>query len=389
MTTFDVRARPVTSSRRREGRRSVALLAAAAFAAVGILSYRLVSRTDSTDDARVEHRTTTVPARLGGRIRALHVRDNQVVEPGQVLLEIESDELTTQLQLLEAERDGASATLRSARAQVTLTERAARASLTQARGGVLQAGHGLRALNAATEQAEHELRIARAHRQRLERELHAPTSGVSASPAQLAAQGALPLASPRPEQAAHELEAVRANEARAEAQLVRMMADRSTSWGGIVAARGRLEEASSISEQLELARANVAQAEANLAQAEARLKLAQRGTAAGIIRAPARGTVTQLRTALGRTVSLDAPLLDIEANDDSWITANFQEDQLDQVRPGQPAKVTIDAISERAFKAHVDSFVGDTKVKLRFDEQVEARALKAGMRAAVSVMVKD
>ena len=40
---------------------------------------------------------------------------------------------------------------------------------------------------------------------------------------------------------------------------------------------------------------------------------------------------------------------------DMWITANFKETQLTEMRPGQPVKVTIDAYPGRTFAAHVDS----------------------------------
>ena len=383
MTTFEARARPVTAARRRNTRHG-ALVSLTALAVVGILVYRLIARTASTADARVESHVTSVSPAGRGRVRALHVRDNQVVDQGQLLMEIELDELVSQIEVLVAERDGALATLRAARAQVALTERAARASLTQARGGVLQAGYGLRALDASTRQAEHALRAARARREHLESAREASETASRAS-----SQGALPEPSASRETwPAQSLEEARAAEAAAQAQLDRVLAARSTSWGSIVAARGKLEEASSLPEQLEVARASVAQAEASLAEAEARLKLAQRGTAAGLLRSPTAGSVTQLDARVGQLVTPDKPLLTIVANDARWVAARFDEARRDAIRVGQAAKITIDAVAPEPLEAHVES-VGPSEVLLRFDHQEQARALQPGMRAAVSVIVED
>jgi membrane fusion protein (multidrug efflux system) len=40
---------------------------------------------------------------------------------------------------------------------------------------------------------------------------------------------------------------------------------------------------------------------------------------------------------------------------DVWVTANFKETQLGDIRPGQQVEVTVDAYPGRVFKAHVDS----------------------------------
>ena len=41
--------------------------------------------------------------------------------------------------------------------------------------------------------------------------------------------------------------------------------------------------------------------------------------------------------------------------DDLWVTANFKENQLDDMRPGQPATLEIDAYPDHTFKGHVAS----------------------------------
>jgi membrane fusion protein (multidrug efflux system) len=57
-------------------------------------------------------------------------------------------------------------------------------------------------------------------------------------------------------------------------------------------------------------------------------------------------------------VGPDKQLLSVVPLDDVWIVANFKEDQLAQMRPGQAAVVTIDAFGSRELTAHVDSIAG-------------------------------
>jgi membrane fusion protein (multidrug efflux system) len=57
-------------------------------------------------------------------------------------------------------------------------------------------------------------------------------------------------------------------------------------------------------------------------------------------------------------VGPDKPLLSVVPLDDVWVVANFKEDQLAEMRPGEPATVTIDTFGSRRFVGHVDSIAG-------------------------------
>jgi len=98
--------------------------------------------------------------------------------------------------------------------------------------------------------------------------------------------------------------------------------------------------------QRKSAKAQRAAAEAQKAQAEANLSRT-------VLTAPLRGRVTQLTAAKGafatpgQTLMLIVPL-------DVWVTANYRETQLADMRPGQPAKLCIDAYG-KCFPGHVDS----------------------------------
>jgi membrane fusion protein, multidrug efflux system len=92
--------------------------------------------------------------------------------------------------------------------------------------------------------------------------------------------------------------------------------------------------------QLEQARASQQQAETNLSRTT--------------ITAPVAGRVTKLTAANGTYAQVGQALM-IFVPRNMWITANFKETQLTEMRPGQPVEVTIDAYPGRTFAAHVDS----------------------------------
>ena len=99
--------------------------------------------------------------------------------------------------------------------------------------------------------------------------------------------------------------------------------------------------------QQEVARAQVDQARA--AQDAAAANLART-----VITAPVSGQVTHLTAANGQYAQAGQALM-MFVPTDKWITANFKETQLDQMRPGDPVEISIDAYPGRAFRGHVDS----------------------------------
>ena len=79
-----------------------------------------------------------------------------------------------------------------------------------------------------------------------------------------------------------------------------------------------------------------------------------------VIKAPVRGVVSKKSVNPGQVVQAGQPLLAIVPVDDVWVTANFKETQLRRMRPGQRAKIDVDAYGGRAYTGTVDSIAGAT-----------------------------
>lgn len=130
------------------------------------------------------------------------------------------------------------------------------------------------------------------------------------------------------------------------------------------------------------------------------------------VRAPIAGRVSQVgRLVVGQMMITGLPAVSVVANGASWVEANFKETQLNAIRPGQPAKIKIDAYGKLTLKGHVASIGGGTgsqfsllpaqnsngnwvkvtqrvPVRIAIDE-ASPRPLIAGLSAEVTVNVGD
>jgi membrane fusion protein (multidrug efflux system) len=109
-----------------------------------------------------------------------------------------------------------------------------------------------------------------------------------------------------------------------------------------------------IQQQAQSAQASVAAAQAQLAAAQTAVENARLQLSYTSITAPAAGHVAQKTVEPGNVVAPGAGLMAL-VGDDVWVTANYKETQLAGIHPGEPARVTVDAVPGVTFHAHVES----------------------------------
>jgi membrane fusion protein (multidrug efflux system) len=95
---------------------------------------------------------------------------------------------------------------------------------------------------------------------------------------------------------------------------------------------------------------------AAVAQAQAARDLAQLDLDNTVVHAPINGVIGNRQVRIGRLVAPGASLLDIVPVNDVWVVANFKETQIEHIRPGQRALITIDGYPNQTFEGVVDSF---------------------------------
>ncbi len=316
-----------------------------AVAAVGSATIWLLGRgKESTDDAQVEGRIVSVSARVQGQVARVLVRDNQEVNEGDVLVEIDRRDLEAKDAAAKADASAARAALAAAQSQLALTRINVAATLRQARGGVTQASSSLSATRSNLEQARADVTAAESADKLAASDLERAK--------ELIAQKTVP-------QAELDLRTARADQARAQleqarARLASVGANIQASSGGVEVANGRLSAAETAPQQVALANAAVEQAKARVELADAQQRLADLNLSYADVRAPVRGVVSRRTVEQGQLVDPSRPLLALVPLDDIWIVANYKEDQIGGMKAGQRAKVHVDTFG-RDFDGKVDS----------------------------------
>jgi membrane fusion protein (multidrug efflux system) len=282
-----LRRRPILSA--------VGLIALLLTVAAGYLYWDHTSHFQSTDDAFIAARQFAIAPKVAGYITAVPVTDNQHVDKGGVIAEIDQRDFRTALAQAQAQVVGAEAAIHSVDTQIATQD----AQVTSAQAQVAQA------------QANQELaRVTWGRDQPLVKQGWAT-----------AQQGTVDVQNLKAQQAAVE-----------SAQATLKVAQR----------------------QIDTLRAQRASQEASLAQAQAQLDQAKLNLSYTTVTADQPGRVVNLTGAVGQYAQAGTNL-SMFVPDEIWITANFKETQLDRMRPGQPVDMEIDAYPERDFHGHVDS----------------------------------
>jgi membrane fusion protein (multidrug efflux system) len=332
------------------------------------LFYWLHSRgREATDDAQVDGRITQIAARVGGTVLKVNVDNNNQVNGGAVLVQIDPRDYEVAVERARAELADAQATAAAARTGVPIAQVETRAGVSTASGGVEQAQAGVTG-------AEHEILVAQANlanaqaRQR-EREATATKTARDVERLRgLVEKDEIPkqqfdAAVAAAEAARASADAAKAEVTAAQSGITVAQQRAAASRGAAAQARAGLATAKTAPQQLQVTQARASAAEARVKQAEASLKQAELNLAYTSIAAPGPGIVSRKAVEPGQVIQPGQPLMALVDLDHIWITANFKETQLKLLRPGQKATVEVDALGGREFDAHIDSIAAATGAK--------------------------
>jgi len=134
----------------------------------------------------------------------------------------------------------------------------------------------------------------------------------------------------------------------ARTQGIRSNADKAKTAADLTRAQADLQKAEANLGEPGLKNPKVKQALAALDQARLDLRNTE-------VRAPADGTVTNLRLAVGQYVAPGQPLLSFLESGPRWISADMRENQLGNVAPGQKVTIALDVKPGKLFKGRVHS----------------------------------
>jgi membrane fusion protein (multidrug efflux system) len=312
---------------------------------VGFFAYRYFTSYESTDDAQVDGHINSVSARISGHVSKLNVQDNQYVTAGTVLVEVDPADYQVAYDSAKADFDNAQAAAVAAGVNVPITsvnttsqESATEADVNSARAGIQIARQQFEAAKAQLQEAE-------ANNVKAQNDLVRYKQLVDK---QEISQQQYDQAVASAKASAAAVEAARATADAAQQQVTQAQ-------GKLVQAEANWSYAKTAPRQMQVIRSR-----ASAALAEAQLKKASLDQAALNLQytkivAPVNGIVSNRTVEVGQNVVPGQELMKVINLDDIWITADFKETQLREMKVGQRVTIDVDA-NGRSYQGKIDSF---------------------------------
>lgn len=369
------------------------MLGGIVLAAVAVGLFLYFHNRESTDDAQVDGHITPVASKIYGRIGKVLVTDNEAVKAGQLLAQIDTGDYQAAVDQAKAALSLAESDARSAGIDVPRTSEnvASGNSTAQAQLAVAQAD--LVRAQATYEQAQTaDLAWAQANIER---------SRANAELAKADLDRYTPLMQ-KGEISKQQYDAAKAN---ADASGSTLVADQQRlaqakrnieiSHAQLEAAKARIDEANAgvanahADQKRVIMRTADAQGKiAKVEQARAALAAAELNLSYCNIVAPVNGVATHKSVEPGQIVQPGQGLLVVVPLNDIWVTANFKETQLKNMRAGQKAYVNVDTYG-KTFPGHIDSISGATGAVLSLlpPENATGNYVKVVQRIPVKIVL--
>ncbi len=295
-----------------------------------IVFWRHSKHHETTDDAFIDGHTSQVAAQIGGRVVRLYVADNQHVNAGDPLVDIDSRDNDVRVAQARGQLANAEGQYEEAQAQVLVR----RAAVAEA--------------DANTRQAEADLTKAVQDLGRY-KSVNPDAVPRQAYDAAVSAE--------RQARAKRDAQAMSARSARAqvEAALAQVRAGRA---------------------QVEAAKSNVDAADLQSSYTH--------------VTAPMTGRISRRTVEAGNVINVGQSLMAI-VSDDLWVTANYKETQLTEMKAGQSVDIVVDAYPDVTFRAHVDSIQRATGAyfSMRPAENATGNYVKVVQRVPVKIVFDD
>ena len=347
----------------------------------------------STDDAQVDGHLVPMAPRIPGTVAEVLVYDNEMVKAGQVLVRIDPrdyqarvDQAKASLEAAESNAAGASVgvpmtneTTLSATHDASATLSAAQANYERAQLAYQQASTAqLAAAQAQVERSQADNEKAQADLERMK---------PLAAKAEISQQeldsytAAAKVASSELQRAEQDLAAAKQSAQIAQASVLAAQAQ-------VQQAQAMIRQANANRRQVAVRTADVRSAQAAIAQARANYEAALLDLSYTTITAPTDGAVTRKSVEVGEVIQPGQELFVLVPLQNVWVTANFKETQLANVRPGDRAEVHVDMYG-RSFAGHVDSIAGATGSRLSLlpPENATGNFVKVVQRIPVKIIL--
>jgi membrane fusion protein (multidrug efflux system) len=309
--------------------------------------WRYFNSYESTDDAQIDGHLNPVSARITGHVEKLLVTDNQYVQAGQALVQIDPRDYQVLVARAKADYDDAVATARAAGVNVPITSTSTSSQLSSADADLGAAQATLSGARQQYDAANAQLAQADANNVKAQNDLARYKQLVSK---QEISQQQYDQAYAAAQAGAAGVDAARANAAAAQQQI-------KAAQSRVAQSEANVRSARTGPQQVVATRSRAQSAEAIVEEKKAALDQAQLNLQYTTIVAPVNGVVTNRSVEVGQNVQPGQELMRIINLDDIWVTANFKETQLRNMRSGQQVTIHGDTTG-KDYKGHVQSIAG-------------------------------
>jgi len=302
-------------------KRNIAFAASAVLLVIGVVAlffYLEYLRTHvTTDDAYVDGHIHIIASKVPGTILTLSVKDNQFVKKDDPILEIDPVDYRVALQETQANLEMERARLAEVQSRVETAKR----QMTEIRASLDSARSALKAQEALAWKAGEDVKRA----------------------APLIKGGIVTQEYYDQRKTSYDVAIAQVNSAK----------------DNVSRLEGSVESQKAIIRQAEVA---VAPQQALIQQKAALVEKAKLNLGYTKISAPANGYITKRSAEVGNQVAAGQPLLAVVPLEQEriWITANYKETELREVKPGQKAEIKVDTYPGRTFRGRVNSIMAGT-----------------------------
>ena len=311
--------------------------------------WRYLTSYEATDDAQIDGHVNAVSARVSGHVLKLNVQDNQYVEKGTVLVEIDPADYEVAVAQARAEYADAQAQAAAAGINVPITDVSSSSQVSGAQAGVSSAQAGISAARQQYEAAKSQVVEADANNTKAQNDLVRYKQLIEKQE----------ISRQQYDQAVASAQAAAATLLAARASADSYAAQIEQAQSKLVQAGAELRTADTAPQTMRATRARALSAQANAERKKAELDQAELNLLYTKVIAPVSGAVSNRTVEVGQNVQPGQEMMKVIPLDytDLWVTADFKETQLKKMKPGLSAEIAVDATG-KTYKGHVDSIAG-------------------------------
>jgi membrane fusion protein, multidrug efflux system len=344
----------------------------------GFFVWRYLSTYESTDDAQVDGNINPISPRVSGYVTTVNIQDNQYVDKGAVLVQIDPRDYQVAVDHAKAELADAEATARAASLNVPVESVGTTSQVSSSEAQLAGTQAGVTAAKEQFDAARSQLLEAEANNARAQSDLTRYRQLVAKDEVSQQVYEQVDAAA---KSSAAAVDAARAAAAGAEQQI-------AVAQGRLGQAEAALRSSHTGPQQVDAMRARAQAAQATAAQKRADLAQAELNLQYCTIVAPVSGVVNK-NVEVGQNVQPGQTLASLVPLDDVWVTADFKETQLANMHPGQRATISVDAFS-RKYDGHVESIAGaaGARFSLLPPENATGNYVKVVQRVPVKIVLE-